>query len=55
MAAIFGPVFMRQAALLIFLSLRNADRRFTARRDVRSVARLAGSGLTRHGETNFVA
>jgi hypothetical protein len=39
-AAIFGAVFVLQAALLIFLSLRNADLRFTARRDVRSVVGL---------------
>jgi hypothetical protein len=39
-AAIFGAVFVLQAALLVFVSLRNADLRFTARRDARSAVGL---------------
>jgi hypothetical protein len=39
-AVIFGAVFVVQAALLVFLSSRNANLRFTARRDVRSVVGL---------------
>ena len=39
-AAIFGAVFVLQAALLIFMTLRNTDLRFTARRDARSAVGL---------------
>ena len=39
-AAIFGAVFVLQAALLVVLALQNSDLRFSARRDVRSVVGL---------------